>query len=195
MQIEPLDIPDVKLLVPAKHGDHRGFFSEVYNRRTLAEAGICMDFLQDNHSLSADSGTMRGLHFQVPPHAQHKLVRVVRGAAFDVAVDLRRGSPTFGQHVSVTLSAASWNQILVPVGFAHGIMTLVPDTEIVYKVDAHYAPHHDLGIRWNDPALGIEWPVAEHEVVLSEKDRTQPMLHQFETPFEYASTTSENIDR
>lgn len=185
MLLEPLDIPDVKLLVPAKHGDHRGFFSEVYNRRALADAGVRIDFVQDNHSLSAARGTMRGLHFQVPPHAQHKLVRVVRGAAFDVAVDLRRGSPSFGKHVGVRLSAASWNQILVPVGFAHGIMTLVPDTEIVYKVSGYYAPDHDCGIRWNDPALGIDWPIAEADVILSEKDRSQPLLQEFETPFDY----------
>ena len=190
MRFESLDIPDVKLLVPAKHGDHRGFFSEVYNRRSLAAFSVHIDFVQDNHSFSADKGTMRGLHFQTPPHAQHKLVRVIRGAAFDVAVDLRRGSPSFGEHVGVVLSATSWNQILVPVGFAHGIMTLVPDTEIVYKVSGYYAPDHDCGIRWNDPALGIEWPIAEDEVILSEKDHTQPMLHELDTPFDYSPASS-----
>ena len=190
MLVEPLDIPDVKLLIPAKHGDHRGFFSEVYNRRSLADAGVHIDFVQDNHSSSADKGTMRGLHFQIPPYAQHKLVRVVRGAAFDVAVDLRRGSPNFGQHIGVVLSAESWSQILVPVGFAHGIMTLVPDTEIVYKVSDYYAPDHDCGIRWNDPALAIEWPIAEDEVILSAKDRIQPMLQEFDTPFDYSPASS-----
>ena len=190
MQFDPLDIPDVKLLVPTKHGDQRGFFSETYNRRALAAADVHIDFVQDNHSFSADKGTMRGLHFQTPPHAQHKLVRVIRGAAFDVAVDLRRGSPSFGEHVSVVLSAASWNQILVPVGFAHGIMTLVPDTEIVYKVSGYYAPDHDCGVRWNDPALGIEWPIAQDEVILSAKDRAQPMLHEFDTPFDYVPAPS-----
>ena len=186
MRIEPLDLPDVKLLIPAKHGDDRGFFSEVYNRRSLAAAGLHIDFVQDNHSFSADRGTMRGLHFQTPPYAQHKLVRVVRGAAFDVAVDLRRGSPSFGEHVGVVLSAESWNQLLVPVGFAHGIMTLTPDTEIVYKVSDYYAPDHDCGIRWNDPALAIEWPVAESEVTLSAKDRSQPLLHELDTPFDHS---------
>ena len=190
MRIEPLDIPDVKLLVPTKHGDERGFFSEVYNRRSLAAEGVHIDFVQDNHSFSADKGTMRGLHFQTPPYAQHKLVRVTRGAAFDVAVDLRRGSPSFGRHVSVVLSAAAWNQILVPIGFAHGIMTLVPDTEIAYKVSAYYAPDHDCGVHWNDPALGIQWPIAEDEVILSAKDRIQPTLQEFDTPFDYSPASS-----
>ena len=190
MLLEPLDISDVKLLIPAKHGDHRGFFSEVYNRRSLAMAGVHIDFVQDNHSFSAEKGTMRGLHFQTPPYAQHKLVRVVRGVAFDVAVDLRRGSPSFGEHVSVVLSAESWNQILVPVGFAHGIMTLAPDTEIIYKVSGYYAPDHDHGIRWNDPALAIEWPIPEDEVTLSAKDSSQPMLHEIDVPFDYSHSPS-----
>ncbi len=132
MQIKDLGIPGVKVLIPKKHGDHRGFFSEVYNKRTLAAAGIDIDFVQDNHSLSAEKGTVRGLHFQVPPFAQDKLVRVVHGSVFDVAVDLRRGSPTYGKHVSVVLSAEEWNQILVPIGFAHGFMTLEPNTEVIY---------------------------------------------------------------
>lgn len=183
MQIRSLTIPDVRVLIPGKFGDHRGFFSEVYNRRTLAEAGIAIDFVQDNHSRSAFRGTVRGLHFQTPPHAQDKLVRVVRGSVFDVAVDLRRSSPTYGRHVSVVLTAQAWNQILVPVGFAHGFMTLEPDTEVVYKVSDFYAPDHDEGLRWNDPALGIEWPIAEDEAVLSEKDRRQPGFAGFATPF------------
>ena len=176
MQVEELSIPDVKVLTPKKHGDHRGFFSEIYNKKTLAEAGIDIDFVQDNHSLSAEKGVVRGLHFQVPPFGQDKLVRVVRGSVFDVAVDLRRGSPTYGQHVSVVLSAEAWNQILVPIGFAHGFMTLEPDTEVIYKVSNYYAPDHDKGLLWNDPALGIEWPVAEDEAILSAKDKVQPRI-------------------
>ena len=162
--------------MPKKHGDHRGFFSEVYNKRTLAAAGIDIDFVQDNHSLSAEKGVVRGLHFQVPPFAQDKLVRVVRGSVFDVAVDLRRGSPTYGKHVSVVLSAEEWNQILVPIGFAHGLMTLEPDTEVIYKVSNYYSAEHDKGLLWNDPALGIEWPVAEEEAILSAKDQMPPRL-------------------
>ena len=184
MRVDALDIPEVKVLTPRKLGDHRGFFSEVYSRRTLAEAGIDVDFVQDNHSLSARSGTVRGLHFQTPPRAQDKLVRVVRGSAFDVAVDLRRSSATYGRHVSVVLSADAWNQILIPVGFAHGYMTLVPDTEIVYKVSDDYASGHDAGLLWNDPSLGIRWPVPETEAVLSDKDRGQPSFAGFVTPFE-----------
>ena len=182
MQVEQLRIPDVKVLTPKKHGDHRGFFSEAYSRRALAEAGIEIEFVQDNHSRSAAKGTVRGLHFQIPPFAQDKLVRVVRGAVFDVAVDLRRGSPTYGRHASVTLSAESWNQVLVPAGFAHGFQTLAPDTEVIYKVSGYYAPDHDKGLLWNDPALGIEWPIPEREAVLSDKDRRQPRLADLAAP-------------
>ena len=182
-RITALRIPAVKLLTPARHGDRRGFFSEVYNRRALAAAGIDVEFVQDNHSLSAGKGTVRGLHFQAPPCAQHKLVRVTRGAAFDVAVDLRRASPTYGRHAGVVLSAAAWNQVLVPVGFAHGFMTLEPDTEVVYKVSDYYSPAHDRGLLWNDPALGIEWPVPEADAVLSDRDRRQPRLADVGTPF------------
>ena len=187
MQIKELSIPAVKVLAPKRYGDHRGFFSEVYNRRALAEAGIGIEFVQDNHSRSAEKGTVRGLHFQIPPFAQDKLVRVVRGAVFDVAVDLRRGSPTYGRHVSMTLSAEAWNQILVPAGFAHGIMTLEPDTEIIYKVSNYYAPDHDRGLSWNDPALGIAWPIPETEAVLSDKDRRQPGLAEIDSPFLHRS--------
>lgn len=183
MQVESLAIPDVKLLTPRKHGDHRGFFSEVFNRKALAEAGINIDFVQDNHSLSAEKGTMRGLHFQSPPFAQDKLVRVVKGSIFDVAVDLRKGSPTYGQHVSAVVSAEAWNQILVPIGFAHGFMTLEPDTEVIYKVSNYYAPDHDHGLLWNDPALGIEWPFAQDEITLSDKDRRQPVIGEIDSPF------------
>ena len=183
MHVQTLAIPKVKVLNPRKFNDGRGFFSEVYDRRTLAEAGVCTDFVQDNHSLSTLKGTVRGLHFQTPPHAQDKLVRVVRGSVFDVAVDLRRSSPTYGRHVSVVLSSEAWNQILVPVGFAHGLMTLEPNTEVVYKVSHYYAPEHDMGLLWNDPTLGIRWPIPEDEAVLSDKDRTQPGFAGFVTPF------------
>jgi dTDP-4-dehydrorhamnose 3,5-epimerase len=185
MQIRSLDIEAVKIITPAKHGDHRGFFSETYNKAALAEAGITIDFAQDNQSLSAQKGTMRGLHFQTPPFAQAKLLRVVRGAVFDVAVDLRRGSPSYGRHVSAVLSAEAWNQILVPAGFAHGFMTLAPDTEVIYKVSNYYAPECDKGLLWNDPALGIDWPLPAGGAVLSDKDTKQPLLAAFDTPFEY----------
>ena len=184
MHVEQLRIGDVKVLTPKKHGDHRGFFSEVYNKQTMAAAGINFDFVQDNHSRSADKGTMRGLHYQDPPFAQDKLVRVTQGSVFDVAVDLRRGSPTYGQHVSVVLSADAWNQVLVPIGFAHGFMTLEPGTEVIYKVTNYYAPDHDKGILWNDPALAIDWPIGADEATLSDKDRRQPLLADIQSPFD-----------
>ncbi len=184
MEISPLDIPDVKILRPKKHGDARGFFSETWSRASLEAAGIDIDFVQDNQSLSAAKGTVRGLHFQTPPHPQAKLLRVIRGAVFDVAVDLRRGSPSYGRHVSAVISAEEWNQILVPVGFAHGFMTLEPDTEVIYKVSGIYSPANDAGILWNDPDLGIAWPL-DVEATLSDKDRVQPRLRDFETPFIY----------
>ena len=183
MKTEALSIPEVEILFPERHGDHRGFFSEVYNKRVFAEAGIDTEFVQDNHSFSADRGTVRGLHFQVPPFAQAKLVRVVHGAIFDVAVDLRRSSPTYGRHVSVVLSREAWNQVLIPIGFAHGFMTLEPDTEVVYKASDYYAPDHEEGLLWNDPVLGIRWPLPDGEAVLSDKDRAHPGLAEFTTPF------------
>jgi dTDP-4-dehydrorhamnose 3,5-epimerase len=176
MQVQPLAIPDVKLITPVRHGDARGFFSEVYNARSFAAAGIDTVFMQDNHSRSAAAGTIRGLHFQTRPHAQAKLVRVTRGAIFDVAVDVRRGSPTFGQHVAAELSAENWCQLLVPAGFAHGFCTLTADTEVLYKVDALYAPAHDKGILWSDPALGIAWPAVAATPTLSAKDQGLPRL-------------------
>ncbi|MQX37747.1 dTDP-4-dehydrorhamnose 3,5-epimerase [Roseospira navarrensis] len=178
MEIEALDIPEVRILKPRKFGDHRGFFSETYNKNALAEAGIHLDFVQDNHSLSATPGTLRGLHFQTPPMAQDKLVRVVRGAVWDVAVDIRAGSPTYGRWVGAEISAAAWNQILVPAGFAHGFLTLTPDTEVEYKVTAFYAPDCDKGLAWDDPDLAIDWPLPAglDRPVLSEKDARQPRL-------------------
>lgn len=176
MEVTPAAIPDVKLITPKKFGDHRGFFSETYNRKTLEAAGIRLDFVQDNHSLSAQRGVVRGLHFQLPPFAQDKLLRVVRGRVFDVAVDLRRSSKTYGKHVAVELSAENWTQILVPIGFAHGFVTLEPNTEVIYKVTNYYSPQHDRGVLWNDPALGIRWPIAAGEAILSDKDKAQPRL-------------------
>jgi dTDP-4-dehydrorhamnose 3,5-epimerase len=172
------------LIEPTKFGDARGFFSETFNVRDLAAVGVDTLFVQDNHSLSALRGTIRGLHFQAPPHAQDKLVRVVRGSVLDVAVDLRKGSPTFGQHAAVELSAKNWKQLLVPVGFAHAFCTLEPDTEVIYKVSALYSPQSDMGIAWNDPALGIAWPdFAGAE--LSAKDAKLPPLAEIESPFDY----------
>jgi dTDP-4-dehydrorhamnose 3,5-epimerase len=174
MDIAALAIPDVKIIRAKKVGDHRGYFSETYSKRVFEAAGLALDFVQDNHSLSAEVGTVRGLHFQVPPFAQDKLLRVIRGAVFDVAVDIRRGSPTFGQHVSAIISAEEWNQILVPTGFAHGFCTLEPDTEVLYKVTRFYSPQHERGLLWNDPALGIAWPVAADQARLSDNDHKHP---------------------
>jgi dTDP-4-dehydrorhamnose 3,5-epimerase len=176
MQLIPSEIPDIKILVPKKHGDHRGFFSEVYSRKMLADAGVTTDFVQDNHSLSVEKGVLRGLHYQVAPMAQDKLVRVVHGAILDVAVDIRKHSPTFGRHVTAILSAENWHQIFVPVGFAHGFVTLEGNTEVLYKVSTYYSPTHERGIRWNDPKLGIDWGIAESAAVLSQRDREHPML-------------------
>ena len=176
MQLIETEIPAVKVLVPKKFGDHRGFFSEVYSDKLLAGLGVQAQFVQDNHSLSAEKGVVRGLHYQLPPMAQDKLIRVVRGAIMDVAVDIRRGSPTFGRHVACLLSAENWKQMFVPAGFAHGFATLEPNTEVLYKVTNYYSPSHERGVRWNDPKLGINWHVNENDAVLSERDRKHPML-------------------
>lgn len=176
MQVEALEILDVKILTPKRFGDARGFFSETYNKAALAEHGLDLDFVQDNHSMSQAIGVLRGLHFQTPPFAQDKLVRVVKGRIFDVAVDIRRGSPTFGKWVGAEISADAWNQILVPAGFAHGFVTLEPDTEVIYKVTAPYAPDHDKGIAWNDPSIAIDWPLNGIEPTLSDKDTKHPAL-------------------
>ena len=184
MQVAELNILGVKVLTPKRHNDSRGYFSEVYSRRTLLEYGIDVEFVQDNHSLSVERGTVRGLHFQTPPFAQDKLVRVVAGAVFDVVVDLRWSSCTYGKHVTVILSADEGNQLWVPNGLAHGFMTLEPSSEVVYKVSGYYAPDHDEGILWSDPALGIEWPLGASIAVLSEKDLQQPLFEAIVTPFE-----------
>jgi dTDP-4-dehydrorhamnose 3,5-epimerase len=176
MDVLELAIPDVKVLVPKKFGDHRGFFSEVYSRRACEAAGIATEFVQDNHSLSGPRGTVRALHYQLAPMAQAKLVRVTRGTILDVAVDIRRSSPTFGRQVSCELSAANWKQMWIPVGFAHGFVTLEPDTEVIYKVTEYYSPQHERGIRWNDPDLAIDWGIDPVEAVLSGRDTAHPFF-------------------
>lgn len=174
MKVERLSIPDVLLLTPPRHGDERGFFSEVFHAGRMAQAGVAGPFVQDNHSLSRDRGVVRGLHCQIGPNAQGKLVRCVRGAIWDVAVDARRGSPTFGHHVAAEITAENWTQIWVPVGFLHGFCTLLPDTEVIYKVTAPYDRDAERGAAWDSPELGIPWPVAPEEAVLSDKDRALP---------------------
>jgi dTDP-4-dehydrorhamnose 3,5-epimerase len=183
MQVEALRIQDVKLLTPKIFRDERGFFSETYNRQVLAAVGIDRTFVQDNQSLSRSKGVLRGLHFQIAPHPQGKLVRVTRGAIFDVAVDIRRGSPSFGQHVSTTLSAENWSQLWIPEGFAHGFCTLEPDTEVIYKVTDFYAPECDRGLAWDDPDLGIAWPLSGPQAILSDKDRSHPRLRDLPAHF------------
>lgn len=174
MNITPLKLEGVFFIEPQVHMDSRGFFMESYNERKLRELGIHQNFIQDNHSLSTDAGVIRGLHYQLNPKAQTKLVRVTVGAVYDVVVDIRRGSPTFGQWIGVILSAHNHRQLLVPKGFAHGFCTLVPNTEVQYKVDEYYSPECDRGILWNDPELAIDWPVTNP--VLSEKDKGHPFL-------------------
>ncbi|ETX10977.1 dTDP-4-dehydrorhamnose 3,5-epimerase [Roseivivax halodurans JCM 10272] len=183
LEIEETALSGVLILTPRRFGDDRGFFSESWNYKRLAEAGIEIDFVQDNHSLSAKAGTVRGLHFQSPPHAQDKLVRCGRGRLFDVAVDVRRGSPTYGQWVGEELSFENGRQLLVPAGFLHGFVTREPDTEIVYKCSDYYAPECDGAVLWNDPDIGIDWGIAESEAALSEKDEAAQRLAAFETPF------------
>ena len=184
-QFNRLAIPDVIEVAPPKYGDHRGWFSEVFKLSAFAAEGVDIDWIQDNQSFSAQVGTVRGLHFQVPPVAQDKLVRVLRGSIYDVAVDIRKGSPTFGQWVGVELSAEKWNQLLVPVGFAHCFMTLTPDTEVLYKVSGPYSKEHEGAILWNDPDLGIDWPDLGVEPTLSDKDLVAPRLKDFDSPFVY----------
>ena len=167
---------------PQRHGDHRGFFAETYSRRKYSELGIDVEFVQDNHSLSREVGTLRGLHFQAPPHAQAKLVRCGRGAIFDVAVDIRRGSPTYGEWKGYELTAENSNQLYVPVGFAHGFVTLEPDSEIVYKCSDYYAPETEGAILWNDPDIGINWPT-KADPILSDKDAVAPLFSDLESPF------------
>jgi len=183
MKILDTKLVGIKLIEPVVHGDNRGFFMESYNQLTFNKHGINTVFVQDNHSLSAEAGVLRGLHYQLNPAAQTKLLRVISGEIFDVVVDIRRNSPTFGQWEGFVLSAANKHQLLVPQGFAHGFCTLEASTQVQYKVDSYYSPEHDRGIAWNDPALGIEWPISSP--ILSEKDGKHPILAEADINFEY----------
>jgi len=171
-----------KIIELKRYGDHRGYFAETYSRSKYASMGIEAEFVQDNHSLSLDKDTLRGLHFQSPPHAQAKLIRCGRGSLFDVAVDIRRGSPTYGQWVGYELSAKNGLQFYIPVGFAHGFITLEPDSEIIYKCTDYYAPETEGSLRWDDPDLAVEWPLTGHPI-LSNKDVEAPSLKDLESPF------------
>ncbi|MGE0226175.1 MAG: dTDP-4-dehydrorhamnose 3,5-epimerase [Acetobacteraceae bacterium] len=176
MNVERLAIPDVLLLTPRRFADSRGFFSETWNHVRFADAGIPGPFVQDNHVLSTERGVVRGLHLQIGPNAQGKLVRVVRGSVWDVAVDVRRGSPTYGRHVGAILSAENWAQLWIPVGFLHGYCTLEPNTEVIYKVTAGWDREAERGVIWNDPDLAIGWPIRPQEALLSDKDLVLPRL-------------------
>jgi dTDP-4-dehydrorhamnose 3,5-epimerase len=185
MNIERLDVPDILMLTPSKRGDARGFLSETFRADVLARYGVAATFVQDNHVYSTQKGMIRGLHFQTPPHPQGKLVRCMRGAILDVGVDIRMGSPTYGRHVAVELSAANWRQLWVPPGFAHGYVTLEDDCEVIYKVTDYYAPDCDRGIAWDDPVLGIDWRIPAGDVILSDKDRKQPYLQDAPPVFQF----------
>lgn len=189
MRIQPTAIKDVLLLEPRVFGDERGFFMETYRKAILRDFGVQGEFVQDNHSLSVEAGTLRGLHFQKNPKAQTKLVRVVRGAILDVAVDIRQGSPTYGAHVAEVLSADNHRQLLIPRGFAHGFVTLAANTEVVYKVDEYYSHAEDRGILWSDPALKISWRV--DMPLLSEKDKAAPLLAAVDNDFIYTESSSQ----
>jgi dTDP-4-dehydrorhamnose 3,5-epimerase len=185
MQVRELDLPGVFEITPQKFGDERGFFSETFSGSKLEPHNLPVIWVQDNHSYSAAAGVLRGLHYQASPFAQDKLVRVVRGAIWDVAVDIRHDSPHFGKWVALEVSAKLWNQILVPKGFAHGFITLEPDTEVVYKVTSPYSHPHDRGIRWDDPAIGVAWPLNGREPVLSGKDKIAPLLKDAAADFKF----------
>lgn len=183
MKIEKTAIEGVLIVTPQRHGDARGFFSETFKQDALREAGADIDWIQDNHAFSAARGVVRALHFQKPPAAQAKLVRVTRGAVYDVAVDLRRASDTYGQYVGVELSADNWRQLLVPAGFAHGYCALTENCEVLYKVDAPYAPASEGGLFWADPDLAIDWPIGRAEALLNARDEAWPRFADFVSPF------------
>lgn len=185
MLIEETDLPGVLILTPRRFGDDRGFFSETYNRDALRAQGIDITFVQDNHSLSEHAGTVRGLHYQAPPRAQDKLVRCGRGCLFDVAVDIRKGSPTWGRWVGVELTFENGKQLLVPAGFAHGFVTRAPHTEIIYKCSDTYAPDTEGAVRYDDPEVGIDWGLGELEPRLSAKDAVAPLLRDIQSPFDF----------
>lgn len=181
MKIIPAELPGVFVIEPDVHQDNRGFFLESYSRDPFVKNGITVEFVQDNHSLSVQKGVVRGLHFQLPPHAQSKLLRVTRGAIYDAVVDLRRSSPAYGKWQGFELSADNFRMLYVPAGFAHGFCTITENTEVQYKVDRLYAPSADAGIRWNDPDIGVKWPASEP--ILSTKDSKLPFLRDFDSPF------------
>lgn len=185
MEIEHTHLQGVVILTPARHGDARGFFSESWNKARMDSAGLTYDFVQDNHSLSQAVGTVRGLHYQRLPHAQAKLVRCGQGALFDVAVDIRIGSPTYGQWIGVELTAQNGKQLLIPAGFLHGFSTRAPDTEIIYKCTDYYAPECDGAVRYDDPAIGIDWGLGTDAPLLSDKDANAPLLADIGTPFTF----------
>ena len=187
LEIQTTPLQGVLILTPVRHGDARGFFSESWNRKRMEAAGIDLDFVQDNHSLSAQVGTVRGLHYQSPPHAQTKLVRCGRGALHDVAVDIRRGSPTYGQSFGIDLTAENGRQLLIPAGFLHGFVTRAPDTEIVYKCTDYYAPDCDGAVLWS--SCGVDWGLPEEAAILSDKDRKAPALADFDSPFTWEGTS------
>ena len=183
LEVRPLELEGLVEIRPNRFSDERGFFSEVWREDAMAEAGIDVHFVQDNHSFSKARGVLRGMHFQSPPAAQEKLVRVSRGAVFDVAVDVRPGSASYGRWAGLVLSAQEWNQLFIPKGFAHGFVTLEDDTEVMYKVSAVYAPDLDRTVRFDDPAIGIDWPIRPGSVTLSDKDRSAPLLSEIDTGF------------
>ncbi|HCQ63989.1 MAG TPA: dTDP-4-dehydrorhamnose 3,5-epimerase [Rhodobacteraceae bacterium] len=189
MKVERMSLDGVAILTPARHGDARGYFSETWNRQRLAEAGIDAGFVQDNESLSATPGTVRGLHYQAPPSAQAKLVRVISGRIRDVVVDVRRGSPGFGKWVAVELSAEAGNQLFVPQGFLHGFVTLTPDTLVQYKVDNYYDAAADGAVAWNDPDLAIDWGISPDQATVSAKDAAAPAFSTWMSPFSRETST------
>jgi len=201
MSSPSLNAPDLpRVTTPKRHLDPRGWFSETFHQQRLDDLGIHCRFVQDNQSYSARAGTLRGLHFQLPPHAQAKLIMVLRGRILDVVVDVRRGSSTYGRHVSVEISADAGQQVYIPVGFAHGFLTLTDDVLVMYKVSDYYAPACDSGIRWDDPDIAIPWPMSTVDLIISEKDRRLPRLVKFDSPFAYdghplGPLTSEAGDR
>jgi len=200
MSYPSLNAPDLpRVITPKRHLDPRGWFSETFHQQRLDDLGIHCRFVQDNQSYSARAGTLRGLHFQLPPHAQAKLIMVLRGRILDVVVDLRRGSTTYGRHASVEISADDGQQVYIPVGFAHGFLTITDDVLVMYKVSDYYAPACDSGIRWDDSDIAVPWPTAT-DLIISEKDSRLPRLAQFDSPFAYdghplVSLTSEAGER
>jgi dTDP-4-dehydrorhamnose 3,5-epimerase len=186
-----LQLPQI--IVPKRHVDTRGWFSETFHEQRLFDIGVTCRFVQDNQSRSKQAGTLRGLHFQLPPAAQSKLVSVLRGRILDVAVDVRRDSPTYGKHVATEISAESGHQLYIPVGFAHGVLTLEDDVVVMYKVSSFYAPNYDNGIRWNDPEIAIPWPCKEVDTIVSDKDRRLPLLKEFRSPFDYGGQPLESL--